>query len=351
MLILRTAARRACAQRWPRAPVPRPRPSLRGRGELAGPALVALIAPVLLPARLLAAGLLLVLALRQLRSVDFAAPGREPAPAGRTYATVLALTLVNPATVIYFATLAVGLPAIATDLGARTLFVLGAVLASLSCAWLLAAWARRSKPLTTCAGPDHGHHQQRDHSCARREDRASTPSPPELYQKVVCTMTRDATGGDRGRLATPFVKAGTDLASADVLDLATAATAETLARNETNASSVDEIIYATFAPRRVSQPGARDVLALDRRPASTRRALACLRLGLRAITDARITSPSARPTRPRRWAESLSNVPITYTPSLSRALVAASQSKTLPQKVSSFAASGSRISLVLAPGI
>ena len=106
---------------------------------LAGPALVSLIAPVLLPARLLAAALLLVLALRQLRTADFAAPGREPAPVGRTYATVLALTLVNPATVIYFATLAVGLPNIASDLAARGLFVTGAALASLSWQWLLAA--------------------------------------------------------------------------------------------------------------------------------------------------------------------------------------------------------------------
>jgi threonine/homoserine/homoserine lactone efflux protein len=105
---------------------------------LAGPALVALITPVLLPARLLAAAMLLVLALRQLRTADFSAPAREPAPAGRTYATVLALTLLNPATVIYFATLAVGLPHIASDLAARALFVAGAALASLSWQWLLA---------------------------------------------------------------------------------------------------------------------------------------------------------------------------------------------------------------------
>ena len=106
---------------------------------LAGPALVALITPVLLPARLLAAALLLILAARQLRAVDFSAAAREPAPAGRTYATVLALTLLNPATVIYFATLAVGLPNIASDLAARAVFVVGAALASLSWQWLLAA--------------------------------------------------------------------------------------------------------------------------------------------------------------------------------------------------------------------
>ena len=106
---------------------------------LAGPALVTLIAPVLLPARLLAAALLLFLALRQLRTVDFTGTAREPAAAGRTYATVLALTLLNPATVIYFATLAVGLPDIASDLAARALFVVAAALASLSWQWLLAA--------------------------------------------------------------------------------------------------------------------------------------------------------------------------------------------------------------------
>ena len=104
----------------------------------AGPALVALIAPVLLPARLIAAALLLVLAARQLRGVDFSGVAGAPAATGRTYATVLALTLLNPATVIYFASLTVGLPTISSDLGARALFVIGAALASLSWQWLLA---------------------------------------------------------------------------------------------------------------------------------------------------------------------------------------------------------------------
>ncbi|MDQ2951619.1 MAG: LysE family transporter [Chloroflexota bacterium] len=105
----------------------------------AGPALVALIAPVLLPARLVAAALLLVLAARQLRGVDLSGAAGAPAATGRTYATVLALTLLNPATVIYFASLTVGLPTISTDLSARALFVIGAALASLSWQWLLAA--------------------------------------------------------------------------------------------------------------------------------------------------------------------------------------------------------------------
>jgi threonine/homoserine/homoserine lactone efflux protein len=105
---------------------------------VAGPALVALIAPVLLPARLLAAAVLLVLAARQLRGINLAGAERAPVPVARTYATVLALTLLNPATVIYFASLAVGLPTISTEPAARVLFVAGAGLSSLSWQWLLA---------------------------------------------------------------------------------------------------------------------------------------------------------------------------------------------------------------------
>ena len=82
--------------------------------------------------------MLLVLAARQLRSVDFSGTAREPAGTGRTYATVLGLTLLNPATVIYYASLAIGLPAISGELAARALFVAGAALASLSWQWLLA---------------------------------------------------------------------------------------------------------------------------------------------------------------------------------------------------------------------
>lgn len=105
---------------------------------LAGPPLVALIAPVLRPARLVAAALLLFLALRGLRATDLGGTERAPAAPLRTYATVLGLTLLNPSTVIYFASLAVGLPAISAEPAARALFVVAAALASLSWQWLLA---------------------------------------------------------------------------------------------------------------------------------------------------------------------------------------------------------------------
>lgn len=157
-----------------------------------------------------------------------------------------------------------------------------------------------------------------------------------------------------GGWRTPFVKAGTDLASADVLELATVATAETLARTETTASTVDEIIYGNVSRPVAYHNLAREiVLALDL-PTSIYASsvgMACASACV-AITDAsdHIAVGTADAVL-AGGAESLSNVPITFSPSLARALVRASQSKTLPQKVSSFA--GIKLSDLapVAPGI
>src|SRR4029453_927650 len=61
-----------------------------------------------------------------------------------------------------------------------------------------------------------------------------------------------------GGWRTPFVKAGTDFADLDVLDLAKVATAETLARTETAARDVDEVVYGN-----VSRPVAYHNLARE----------------------------------------------------------------------------------------
>ena len=105
---------------------------------LAGPALVALIAPALKPVRLVAAGLLLAFAIRGLVTRRETASGGPAVRSPRIYLTVLALTLLNPSTVVYFASLTVGLPAISAEPAARAAFVAGAGLASLSWQWLLA---------------------------------------------------------------------------------------------------------------------------------------------------------------------------------------------------------------------
>ncbi len=157
-----------------------------------------------------------------------------------------------------------------------------------------------------------------------------------------------------GGWRTPFVKAGTDLADADVLELAAAATAETLARTETVSGTVDEIIYGNVSRPVAYHNLAREiVLALDL-PTSIYASsvgMACASACV-AITSAsdHIAVGSANAVL-AGGAESLSNVPITYTPKLARALVRASQAKALPQRVSSFA--GIRLSDLapVAPGI
>src|SRR5256712_2240967 len=157
-----------------------------------------------------------------------------------------------------------------------------------------------------------------------------------------------------GGWRTPFVRAGTDLARADVLELATAATAETLARTETKPASVDEIVYGNVSRPVAYHNLAREiVLALDlpRSIYASSVGMACASACV-AITDAsdHIAVGNADAVL-AGGVESLSNVPITYAPALARAVVRASQAKTLPQRVSSFA--GVKLSDLapVAPGI
>ena len=106
---------------------------------VAGPALVAAIAPVVTPVRIVAGLVLVFLAIRNLTHARDTGHDRPPARAGRSYATVLVFTLLNPITITYFATLAIGLTELASDIPARAAFVVGAALASLSWQSILAA--------------------------------------------------------------------------------------------------------------------------------------------------------------------------------------------------------------------
>lgn len=101
-----------------------------------GGASATVLAPALPVVRVVAALALAGLALRGMRERTGAPSERTP---GRsTFLTFLVLTLLNPLTIVTFAALAVALPAIAGDLGARGAFVAGAFLASLSWQELLA---------------------------------------------------------------------------------------------------------------------------------------------------------------------------------------------------------------------
>jgi arginine exporter protein ArgO len=118
---------------------------------LVGGALAGLIAPIVVPARIVGAALLVLIGARGLVSAWTVArheraagtspdpePRRRAGGALRTYGLFLGLTIVNPLTFLYFGALMLGLPA-ASGAEGRLLFVAGAFGASLSWQWLLAA--------------------------------------------------------------------------------------------------------------------------------------------------------------------------------------------------------------------
>jgi arginine exporter protein ArgO len=116
---------------------------------LAGAAIAALIGPYGTPLRLLSAAVLVAIAVRGLLAVRRGArpvtgADGSAAPSGpgaaATYAKFLGLTIINPMTVIYFAALVLGLPAIGSGAPDRIAFVVAAFLASLSWQLVIAAF-------------------------------------------------------------------------------------------------------------------------------------------------------------------------------------------------------------------
>jgi len=96
---------------------------------LFGAALSRVLEPFLPATRIVAA---IVLAYVAIRGMFRSARVIDREIRGPMYLIFLTLTLLNPPTVIYFVSLAVALPEVSADLGSRTAFVAGAVLASLS---------------------------------------------------------------------------------------------------------------------------------------------------------------------------------------------------------------------------
>ena len=106
-----------------------------------GGAVTSALASVVAPMRLAAAAVLVYLAVRGLMRLGRTKSALDPGDdrsAIRTYLLFVGLTFLNPATVAYFVTLAVGLPDIAHEAASRVAFAVGAALASLSWQTLLA---------------------------------------------------------------------------------------------------------------------------------------------------------------------------------------------------------------------
>ncbi|MBF8289910.1 MAG: lysine transporter LysE [Chloroflexi bacterium] len=111
-----------------------------------GAALATTIAPIMEPLRIVAIGALLAIGLRGLirlsrTSRDGPAATDPPGSLGGTFLRFLGLTILNPATVIYFAALIVALPDIGRDAQTRAAFAAGAFLASLAWQMVLAAFS------------------------------------------------------------------------------------------------------------------------------------------------------------------------------------------------------------------
>src|SRR5690349_2690203 len=133
-------------------------------------------------------------------------------------------------------------------------------------------------------------------------------------------------------LRTPFVRAGSDFAQLDVLELARSVTVELIQRAGLEPKQVEHVIYGNVVrPVQYSNLARELVLAANlpkATPADTV-SLACAS-SIQAITDAvNLIERGYADVVLAGGVEMLSNVPISLSPPLARSLVAASQARTL----------------------
>ncbi len=140
-------------------------------------------------------------------------------------------------------------------------------------------------------------------------------------------------------LRTPFLRAGSDFARLDVLELARSVTVELLQRTGLDPRAVDHLIYGNVTrPVHYSNLARELVLAagLPKATPADTVSLACAS-ACQAITDAtNLIERGYADVVIAGGVEMLSNVPITLSPPLARALVTASQSKSMGGRVQSF---------------
>jgi acetyl-CoA acyltransferase len=140
-------------------------------------------------------------------------------------------------------------------------------------------------------------------------------------------------------LRTPFVRAGTDFATLDVLELARSVTVELLQRVGLVPDEVEHVIYGNvIRPVQYSNLARELVLAagLPRTTPADTVTLACAS-ACQAITDAtNLIERGYADVVVAGGVEMLSNVPIALSPPLARALVGASQARSIGGRIQSF---------------
>src|SRR5499427_7007500 len=140
-------------------------------------------------------------------------------------------------------------------------------------------------------------------------------------------------------LRTPFVRAGTDFAHLDVLELARAVTVELLQRTNLDPKDVDHLIYGNVTRPVQYANLAREVVLAAGLPKTTPADTVTLQCAsaVQAITDAtNLIERGYADVVIAGGVEMLSNVPIALSPPLARALVSASQARSLSGRVQSF---------------
>jgi acetyl-CoA acyltransferase len=139
-------------------------------------------------------------------------------------------------------------------------------------------------------------------------------------------------------LRTPFVRAASDFARLDVLELARSVTVELLQRTGLDPSEVDHVIYGNVTRPVHYSNLARELVLAAGLPKSTPAdtvTLACAS-ACQAITDAtNLIERGYADVVIAGGVEMLSNVPISLSPPLARALVAASQARSFGGKLQS----------------
>ena len=138
---------------------------------------------------------------------------------------------------------------------------------------------------------------------------------------------------------TPFVRAGTEFAQLDVLELARSVTVELLQRTNLDPHDVDHLVYGNVTRPVQYANLAREVVLASGLPKSTPADTVTLQCAsaIQAITDAtNMIERGYADVVIAGGVEMLSNVPIALSPPLARALVSASQARSMGQRLNSF---------------
>lgn len=177
-------------------------------------------------------------------------------------------------------------------------------------------------------------------------ERADTVWTGSARRPAVTAVGRAALRGAHGRVAvvdgcrTPFAKSGTDLAAMDVVDLASAAAGELIARSGIDPAEIDLSVFGCVIPALHAPNLGREVvfrLSLPHDVVGTTVNLACASSNRAMTFGAEAILAGEAEVVLAGGAESLSNVPILFSKNASRMFMALSKAKTLPQKLAAIA--------------